>query len=347
MNCHCRRCSPGTPLAERGVALVVALLVFGLCAALMVAMQREFALFAQRGANLFLQDQGYAYLRGAEELAAVALVMDYDADQSREQMRDDKNEIWAQQATPYPLDEGGWLVGSLQDLQGRFNLNTLAAEPTEPGEADVSERFTPAEAFFIRLLQALPDAALGQAEAVAVTRAIGDWLDEDSIPRAFGAEDDVYSGQTPAYRAANHPMASVSELRAVANMTPQLYVALAPWVTVWPRTPAPLNIHTASLPLLRAINADGELAPLSEAQGEALWQTQQEEGGFADRETFLANSVFGEKTMTDAGSLLGESSSWFLLSAEVEVAERKMRLYSVLQRDKREVRPIVRAMGSL
>ena len=99
--------------------------------------------------------------------------------------------------------------------------------------------------------------------------------------------------------------------------------------------------------MLRAINADGELTPLSEAQGDALWQTQQEEGGFADLETFLAHSVFGEKTMTNAASLLGESSSWFLLSAEVEVAERKMRLYSVLQRDKRDVRPIVRAMGSL
>jgi general secretion pathway protein K len=329
------------------VALVVALLVFGLCAALMVAMQREFTLFAQRGANLFLQDQGFAYLRGAEELAAVALVMDYDADQSRAQPRDDGTELWAQQATPYPLDEGGWLVGSLQDLQGRFNLNALAAAPSEADEGGATDRFTAAEEFFIRLLQALPDAPLGQAEAVAVTRAIGDWLDADSIPRAYGAEDDVYFSQSPPYRAANRPMASVSELRAVANVTPQLYLALAPLVTVWPRTPASLNIHTASLPLLRAVNGDGDLAPLSEAQGEALLQTREEQGGFADVTAFLENPVFGDKSTTKVLGLLGESSSWFLLSAEVEVAERKMRLYSVLQRDKREVRPVVRATGSL
>jgi general secretion pathway protein K len=340
-------CPPYNRTAQQGVALVVALLVFGLCAALMVAMQREFTLFAQRGANLFLQDQGYAYLRGAEELAAVALVMDYDADQSRAQPRDDRSELWAQQATPYPLDEGGWLVGSLQDLQGRFNLNALAAAPSEADEAAASDRFTAAEEFFIRLLQALPDAPLGQAEAVAVTRAIGDWLDADGIPRAYGAEDDVYFRQSPPYRAANRPMASVSELRAVANVTPQLYLALAPLVTVWPRTPAPLNIHTASLPLLRAVNADGDLAPLSEAQGEALLQTQEEQGGFADVTAFLEHPVFGDKSMAKVLALLGESSSWFLLSAEVEVAERKMRLYSVLQRNKREVQPVVRAMGSL
>lgn len=344
---RCRHCKSHARAAERGVALVVALLVFGLCAALMVAMQREFTLFSQRSANLFLHEQGYAYLRGAEELAAVVLVMDYDADQFREQPRDDLGEIWAQQATPYPLDEGGWLVGSLQDLQGRFNLNTLAQAPAEAGSGDATERYTPAETFFIRLLQALPELPLGQAEAVAVTRAIGDWLDEDSNVRVYGAEDDLYSGQTPPYRAANRPMASVSELRAVANVTPQLYRALAPLVTVWPRTPAALNINTAALPLLRAVNGNGDLAPLSEAQGEALFRVQREQAGFVDMQAFQDQPAFADKELGDVNSLLGESSSWFLLSAEVEVAERKMRLYSVLQRDKREVRPVVRAMGSL
>ncbi|MDP4916519.1 MAG: type II secretion system minor pseudopilin GspK, partial [Haliea sp.] len=256
-------------------------------------------------------------------------------------------EIWAQQATPYPLDEGGWLVGSLQDLQGRFNLNTLAQAPAEAGSGDATERYTPAETFFVRLLQALPELPLGQAEAVAVTRAIGDWLDEDSNVRVYGAEDDLYSGQTPPYRAANRPMASVSELRAVANVTPQLYRALAPLVTVWPRTPAALNINTAALPLLRAVNGNGDLAPLSEAQGEALFRVQREQAGFVDMQAFQDQPAFADKELGDVNSLLGESSSWFLLSAEVEVAERKMRLYSVLQRDKREVRPVVRAMGSL
>ncbi|MEQ9464614.1 MAG: type II secretion system protein GspK, partial [Haliea sp.] len=124
---HCRRSELRLPNPQRGVALVVALLVFGLSAALLVAMQSEFTLFYQRGSNLFVAEQGQAYLRGAEELATMALVMDHDADQAREQPRDDLTEVWAQQATPYPLDEGGWLVGSLEDLQGRFNLNTLAA----------------------------------------------------------------------------------------------------------------------------------------------------------------------------------------------------------------------------
>ncbi len=125
---------------QRGAALVVAMLVFALCAALIVAMKSEFTRFYQRGANLFLAEQSYAYLRGAEDLAILALLADYDLDQSGEQPRDDLGEIWAQPPAPYALDEGGWLVGSLTDLQGRFNLNALAARSQGEGAA----RFTPA-----------------------------------------------------------------------------------------------------------------------------------------------------------------------------------------------------------
>jgi type II secretory pathway component PulK len=51
--------------------------------------------------------------------------------------------------------------------------------------------------------------------------------------------------------------------------------------------------------------------------------------------------------MQKVKSLLGQHSSYFLLQAEVEVADRKMRLYSVLKRSARQVSTIVRASGSL
>ncbi|MEQ9464494.1 MAG: type II secretion system minor pseudopilin GspK, partial [Haliea sp.] len=200
---------------------------------------------------------------------------------------------------------------------------------------------------FIRLLQALPEMALDSQTAIAVTQAIGDWLDSDTMTRPYGAEDDFYSGNSPPYRAANRAMASVSELRAVANVTPELYRALAPLVTVWPQVPAALNIHTAALPLLRALNGDNELQPLSETDGEALFLRQRSETGFAGIDDMLEDATFADKELADVRSLLGESSSWFLLAAEVEVADRNMRLYSVLHRDERTVRAVARASGSL
>ncbi len=341
MNCH-----PYNGIdRQRGAALIVALLVFALCTALIVAMKSEFDRFYQRAANVMQAEQAYAYLRGAEDLAAMVLLIDYDADKDSDPPRDDLGEIWAQPTTPYALDDGGWLVGSLEDLQGRFNLNSLVdRSPQEPGK----QRFSAAQAQFIRLLQALGEPAVSEQEAILITESIADWLDRDTTPTANGAEDDYYFSRAPAYRTANRPMASVSELRAVAYMTPQIYRALRPWVAVWPQSSALLNIHTAPAMVLRSINADNDLSPLSEADGQSL-ADYRENSGFADVDDFLGNAVFGDKSAQMAGikALLGQSSSFFLLQAEVKVADRNMRLYSVLERNKRRITAVARASGSL
>ena len=343
---HCLPCKR-SPCGRRqgGAALIVAMLVFALCTALIVAMKSEFTRFYERGANLFLAEQAYAYLRGAEELAGMALKADYDQDKARQAPRDDLEEIWARPTTPYALSEGGWLVGSLQDLQGRFNLNSLAVRTS--GEAG-APRFTAAQAQFIRLLQALEEPQISEQEAIAITQAVGDWLDQDGDPAPEGAEDDYYFSRSPGYRTANRPMSSVSELRAVANVTPDIYRALLPWVTVWPRTPAPMNIHTAPATVLRSINVDKDLSPLSAADGQTL-ADYREDSGFNDVDDFLSNAVFAGKQaeMAETRTLLGEESSYFLLEAEVEVADRQMRLYSVLERRQRMILAVARASGSL
>src|SRR5690606_14274628 len=123
--------------------------------------------------------------------------------------------------------------------------------PAQGDPRPPAERLTVSQQVFVRLLQSLREASLPPDEAVTLTLAIGDWLDADALPLTAGSEDDAYLALTPAYRAANRPMASVSELRAVAGMTPALFQALQPLVTVWPREGAQstLNIHTAPPPV--------------------------------------------------------------------------------------------------
>ncbi len=348
MSCRHSRFGPGfSPgkAGQAGAALVIALLVFAIATALIVAMERDFTRVHERAGSLFIAEQGDAYLRGAEGLAQLVLLADYDADEESGKLRDHLNELWAQQGTPYPLEEGGWLQGNLEDLQGRFNLNTLVP-PAQRNNGD--PRFTIAQAQFMCLLQSLGEQAPELQQAIAVTEAVGDWLDTDSNPLLDGAEDDHYYGVTPSYRAANRPMASVSELRAVSGVSAELYAALAPWVTVWPQEPQALNIHTAPLPVLRSIGPDTGLEPMSSEDAQALYE-QRQESGFADMDDFLAHSAFsgiaGE--MGGMKTLLGENSSLFLLRAQVQVAGREMRLYSVLERKSRQVNALVRASGSL
>jgi general secretion pathway protein K len=344
MRCHhsSNRGRRFDPRRQRGAALIVAMLIFALAAALVVAMRSEFNRFYQRSANILSDEQIQAYLRGGEDLAAMVLIKDYDKDKSAGLMQDNLDEIWAQESEPYPLDGIGWMRGSLEDLQGRFNLNRLAERV--PANSAATQRFTPAQEQFIRLLQALGEPAVSEQEAIAITESVSDWQDEDSETSRDGAEDYHYSGQTPAYRAANRKMVSVSELRAVANMTPEIYQALLPWITALPEVSTLLNIHTAPPTVLRSINADKDLSPLSEEEGESLRSE-----GFADINEFLDKPAFASKKekMTGVRTLLGQSSYYFLLQAEAEVAGREMRLYSVLERRNRIVGAIARANGSL
>lgn len=348
MHYHLSRYGLSSPTAARrqaGAALVVAMLVFALSTALVVAMKSQFNRYFQRSGSILLAEQAEAYLRGAEELAALALILDYDQDKEEQQIRDDLDEGWASQERAFALDDGGWLTGSLEDLQGRFNLNHLAV-PAKKGTGQ--PRHTAAQEQFIRLLQALEEPPVSEYEAISITEAVSDWLDADSNPNAEGAEDDYYYGRTPAHRTANRPMASASELRAVANMTPEIYAALLPWVTVWPADPKPLNIHTAPAMVLRSINDDKNLRPLTVEDGESLAQYR-DENGFKDKSDLFDHPAFGGRgdKMGGIKDLLDQNSSYFLLRAEVEVAERNMRLYSVLHRSNRQVAALVRASASL
>jgi len=333
-------CQPSHKLQQRGAALIVAMLVFALATTLIVAMGSEFTLFLKRGANSFIAQQGYAYLRGGEELAGLVLRQDQETDKQAQQQRDDLTELWAQQMPPYALDEGGWLVGSLEDLQGRFNINSVA------GTAPKGKRFTAAQEQFIRLLQTPDDPRVSEQDAVLITEALMDWLDKDSEPRDFGAEDDYYFDMTPSYRAANLNMHSVSELRLVAYMTAEIYNALAPYLSVW-GTNASINIHTAPLAVLRTINTAGDLRPLTIQEGETLFEMR-EESGFDSLQAMLDSPVFaGREIAPELQARLGETSVWFLYRGEVEVAGRKARMYSVLRRDGIKVQALMRGSAEL
>lgn len=336
---------------ERGAALVVALLVFALSASLIVAMRAEFNRYFTRSANLLMAEQANAYLRGAEELATLVLMADYDLDQENGLFRDDLNEQWAEGAQPFLLDEGGWLRGELEDYNRRFNINSLVpAAPASAGVQSGKRPDTPAQEQFIRLLQALGEPAVSLSDARLITESIGDWIDDDQQPLPNGAEDDYYFGREPAYRTPNRPMTSTSELLTVAYMTPEIYRALAPYVTAGPVNAADfkINIHTASAMILRTINKDKNLNPLSESEGESLVEYRQEQS-FLDMNDFFKQPVFAGGAQDYAGvkSLLDETSTHFLLRADVEVADRNMRLYSVLHRKDRQVSILQRSSGDL
>ncbi|MDG1065229.1 MAG: type II secretion system minor pseudopilin GspK [Luminiphilus sp.] len=365
-------CCPPFKAQQGGAALIVALLVFALASALIVGLQREFALQLQRGTNSFVAEQGWAYLRGAESLGVVALQLDAGSDASQDKPVDDLTELWAEKAKPFPLIEGGWLLGSLEDLQGRFNLNGLVDSGASNGantdantdamgdpspldreaggggsnELSGETQFNSLQRQFIRLLGALENVQIDRQQAIGIMQSVVDFIDSDTRRLVNGAEDGAYQRLIPPYRTAGQPLASVSELRSVAGVTPEIYRALAPFVTVWPKEGGTLNILTASATVLRSLPVNDLLEPMSKEEGLRLVEARAA-GVIFSVETLLEDVLFSGAEGGELTALLGERSDWFLLSASVEIAERELHLYSVLERDRESVFARYRSQGEL
>jgi general secretion pathway protein K len=87
--------------------------------------------------------------------------------------------------------------------------------------------------------------------ATQLAQAIMDWRDADSIPRPSGAERDAYIKAGMLALPTNTPFREVEDLRHVMGMTPNIYAAVAPYLTT--HGSGAVNINTAPVPVLRAL----------------------------------------------------------------------------------------------
>jgi general secretion pathway protein K len=148
------------------------------------------------------------------------------------------------------------------------------------------------------------------------------------------------------YRAANRAIASVSELRAVDGITPELYKRIAPFLSVWPDDGSKINILTAPAEVLAALNEDDSLEPLSQQQVAQIIELRTN-GMLVDVDSFLESPLFSEDSTADLRAMVDVKSSWFLLDSRVDIADRERRLYSVLHRQGRAISIVHRTEGEL
>ena len=199
-------------------------------------------------------------------------------------------------------------MGSLEDLQGRFNVNNVVKVGGTVNTVQLE--------YYKRLLD-----LLGLEPELAP--ALLDWLDAD-INATFpdGAEDDEYLLADIPYRAGNRPLVDVSELRLVKGYTPEVMLALEPHVTVLP-VPTPININTATPIVLQALHAE-----LDESDIEQLIVTR-DETAFTDLKEFLAHDSLAGLEIAVTTDIKTE---WFSVLTDVSVGRGRARLESILFR---------------
>ncbi|NND65614.1 MAG: general secretion pathway protein GspK, partial [Gammaproteobacteria bacterium] len=102
-----------------GAALITALLMMALLTAMMAKLMFDQSILQRRFAAAIYSSQAQQYAFGGE-----AWVRDILRQDGVDSSIDYLDEIWAQEMPPLPI-EGGFIIGKIEDLQGRINLNNL------------------------------------------------------------------------------------------------------------------------------------------------------------------------------------------------------------------------------
>lgn len=323
---------------QQGTVLVVVLLIFALAFALAVEIFYRQDRVQARTANLLDWDYRYQFAVAAETLAIQGLADDFEDDQRNNEMVDDcSKEKWAGPFTfPY---EDAVINASVQDLQGRFNLNSLVAFVNNEYQRDPDA---------VARLEALLGALLPPSHsrhASLLANEMADWMDTDVLVNGVdGAEDPEYRYR----RTPNHPVADESEMRALRSFDPELAAAISAM-----QQPAPggagnpqairfweyftalplgtrLNINTAPRAVLEAY-----LAPYGAQAAAAAILQQRETTPYADAGEVLNLPELAKLTAdqrTALAALLGVNTEYFQVTIDVGMASGLSRLVTRIQR---------------
>jgi general secretion pathway protein K len=282
---------------QRGIALLVALLVVALATVLIASLIDRGELGLARTRNQLLAAQAQAYAQGLETYAARVLQQDWAANGGG--AADSNGSAWAVPLPPTPVPDG-LITATMRDRNGCFNLNNLVDASGQPLALWPDK--------FRRLLGALR-LDPGIADAVIA------WM----VPRA-DSEDPYYLAQPVPYRQAKRKFIHVSELRLVKGVSGSAYAALAPHVCALPPG-TKININTASVPVLMTLN--GVTTP---EIAERIWQE-----GHANYASLAALQTQVPGVLPEP-SYYGVASSYFLARGDITLDGLPFTFYSLIER---------------
>jgi general secretion pathway protein K len=330
---------------DSGVALIIALILVALATILATKLTFDGFLERRRAIGVLAAEQALHFGFGAEALAADALANDMQNSPQQTTLA----APWAQPTQPLPITpqndpEGepiGTLQGALEDMQGRFNLNNLGriiqgSAPT----AGVAPQGPVQDPQPLEQFQRLLAAVGVEPKWAAIAR---DWIDADDIPGSpDGAEDQVYTSQTPPYRTGNWPMMSPSELMNLPGFGADRYRKIAPYVTALPTALPAINVCTAPALVLESLadNLSGEYSNSPDVLANG-----RKTACFPDLVTIRA--VLGPKNVLPVATVIVDHSTFFRLTTRVTLGTTEFTLYSLLQRGPSgKVTPLLRSFGT-
>jgi len=313
---------------QRGVALLVAIVMFAIATTVAAAITYNKAMAARRAAATFALEQALQAGMAAEALAGIAL--EDDGKNSKTQT----SNPWAEPFGPVEIEGTDiWIQAQVEDLTSRFNLNTLVKWQGPPDNLFIAN---PEQVqVFRKLLESLridPNYA----------DLLVDWIDSDIAPQPTqGGEDTLYLTQAPPYRPPNTFIVHPSEILALPGFGAANYAVLAPYITALP-IDVKVNPCTASGLVLDVVMNTNE----QEYQLQDMAAVRK--SGCTNTTAAIVTGRIGDANLKAlAQARLEEKSSWFRLRTNIRIGTAEFVLYSVLFREQNNrVRTVQRSFGS-
>lgn len=298
---------------QSGMAVIMALLIVAL---------------ATTAASLVLWQQGlwWHQLENDKNRAQLRLVADAGLGWAMEILRFNNgpagngvvalSQLWAQ---PLPQTEaqGVKVSGALEDLQGRFNINSLVLN----GQTNAKQL-----KFYKRLLSSL---GLPGKLSEPLLKELRGGKDEDDKPSGDGAA----AAPQP-----NRPLPRVEMLRWLPGYTPEVMEKLSPHIAALPPSVTQINVNTATGEVLKAMlpgMGDGNLMVLMK---------QRQTNYFKDANDFKARLPGGGFVFPDVD--IGAGSSYFLLNSRAGYGKARLSMRAMIYSNQNIVKLVWRQEGN-
>ena len=352
------------PSMQRGVALITVLLIVAISTTIATALSFQQRVDIRRTMNIMHWEQAYLYALSAEDLAKLILQEDKKAEEDPNSPRrwDSLDEEWAKKRDPFPT-LNGYISGTIEDLQGRFNLNSLI-DPSKnnKGSFGVDASNKNAVDQFINLLELVieEDQRTTLPPLQDLANAVVDWIDQNNEALPGGAEELYYQSLEKPYRPANNYIASTSELLLIKDFTLAIYRKLEPHIVALPVATL-INVNTASAQVLASLHGtftaemskkwtrhpdkkDKNEFPITDVEGKG-----DEKSPFETPTDFLDEAGITDPAIRSTiTNLITVQSNFFQLNAITMFGESQARVKSVFyRRDKDTITVIMRGQGVL
>lgn len=322
-----------SPARERGAALLTVLLLVAVIAVLAATALEKLRLSTRLASNMVAIEQARGYAMAAETLATTRIDSLLSANTNQVTLAGG----WSGRPFRLPVP-GGVASATVVDGGNCFNVNGLAVS----GGPGVLIARPAAIVQFTRLMTLL---GIPRQTAATIAAATADWIDSDSTPLPNGAEDDRYGNRQSGYRTGNTMMSDISELRAIAEVTPQVYAKLRPWLCAQPRAePSRINVNTLlpeQAPLFAMLLPD----TLTIDQARALLLERPAQGYTSTEAFWKLPALRGVIVFPDAQAQTAVTTRWFALRIEVELGGSELTESALIDATVQPARLVSRAWG--